>query len=328
MNNFFIFYGKQKIKSKVKTIHPPPPKNPLTKFLIVSNVFLTLAMLIGILTFSGGWHIPEEILSGTFKAAYNFSQNVTFQNNLNYDLEKFKPFTSCKDILEKSFEFSKFKLNSGIYKINPDGTNEFEVYCDMITDGGGWTLVWSNLRGGSNKPTTSLNWNNAINTIPIYQNDKQLNTNLEEVVVYTGLKYWKLIGENEIRYDWANDYNSNIDQSFIADYSLDENDFYRINMTNYNQRVGETEAGFYLTHNGMKFTTHDSDNDIHLGNGNCGTFYSLTPFWYNSCWSGSINGGGENEGSGKFNGAYWYKANLKWGTDDGEGAGNGWIFIR
>ena len=85
-------------------------------------------------------YTKKKILSGTFKGTYNFSSNVTFQNNLNYDLEKFGPFTSCRDILEKSFEFSKFKLNSGIYKINPDGTNEFEVYCDMETDGGGWII--------------------------------------------------------------------------------------------------------------------------------------------------------------------------------------------
>ena len=281
-------------------------------------------MLIGIITFSGGWHIPEEILSGTFKGTYNFSSNVTFQNNLNYEIEG--TFTSCKDILDNSYQFTNLRLNSGIYKINPDGTNEFEVYCDMITDGGGWTLVWSNLRGGSNKPTTSLNWDNAINTIPIYQNDKQLNTNLEEVVVYIGLKYWKLIGENEIRYDWANDYNSNIDQSFIADYSLDENDFYRLDMTNYNQRVGNEIAGIYSYHNGMKFTTYDKDND--LNGGNCGEVFSKTPFWYGSCWKGSINGGGENEGQDYFNGAYWYLADKYWGTDEGRGAGNGWIFIR
>ena len=196
----------------------------------------------------------------------------------------------------------------------------------MITDGGGWTLVWSNLREGSNKPTTSLNWNDAINTIPIYQPDKQLNTNLEEVVVYTGLKYWKLIGENEIRYDWANDYNSNIDQSFIADYSLDENDFYKINITNYNQRVGSKESRFYAYHNGMKFTTYDNDNSE--GIYDCGNIFSQTPFWYKECWSGSINGGGENEGEDYFNGAYWIGSNRYWGTDEGRGAGNGWIFIR
>ena len=283
-------------------------------------------MLVGIITFSGGWHIPEEILSGTFRGTYNFSENVTFQNKLNYDLEKFGDFTSCKDILDNSYQFTNFQLNNGIYKIKPDGTNEFEVFCDMITDGGGWTLVWSNLRGGSNKPTTSLNWDNAINTIPIYQPDKQLNTNLEEVVVYTGLKYWKLIGENEIRYDWANDYNSNIDQSFIADYSLDENDFYTINMTNYNQRVGSKESRFYAYHNGMKFTTYDKDND--LKSYNCAGSFSDTPFWYKECWSGSINGGGENEGEDYFNGAYWIGSNRYWGTDEGRGAGNGWIFIR
>ena len=319
----------KKLNSNSKQSTPPPPRNPLTKFLIISNIFLILTIFIGINTFSGGWHIPEEILSGTFKGKYNFSNevtfqsNVTFQNNLNYEIEG--TFTSCKDILNNSYQFTNFQLNSGIYKIKPDGTNEFEVYCDMITDGGGFTLVWSNLRGGSNKPTTSLNWDNAINTIPIYQPDKQLNTNLEEVVVYIGLKYWKLIGENEIRYDWANDYNSNIDQSFIADYSLDENDFYRLDMTNYNQRVGETEAGLYFHHNGLKFTTYDKVNSI---NENCGSLYSQTPFWYSGCWSGSINGGGENEGQDYFNGAYWIGSNRYWGIDRGDGAGNGWIFIR
>ena len=63
-------------------------------------------------------------------------------------------------------------------------------------------------------------------------------------------------------------------------------------MTNYNQRIGETEAGIYLFHNGLKFTTYDKVNSI---NENCGSYYSQTPFWYFGCWSGSINGGGENE---------------------------------
>ena len=37
---------------------------------------------------------------------------------------------------------------SGVYKINPDGLGEFEVFCDQKTAGGGWT-VFQKRRDGS-----------------------------------------------------------------------------------------------------------------------------------------------------------------------------------
>ncbi len=99
-----------------------------------------------------------DIVTGTenLKAYYTDSEYIKSSDSLIPML----PNQSCKRILDTG----KAK-GSKVYTINPTGSQKIRVYCDMDTDGGGWTLVLSW-------------WNNA--TIPVgttgnYQKEKLLN---------------------------------------------------------------------------------------------------------------------------------------------------------
>ena len=51
-------------------------------------------------------------------------------------------YKNCAEIYKQSSK------SNGVYKIDPDGLGEFEVFCDQKTAGGGWT-VFQKRRDGS-----------------------------------------------------------------------------------------------------------------------------------------------------------------------------------
>ncbi len=233
------------------------------------------------------------------------------------------PAINCKDLLTKS-PLTK----SGMYWVDPDGGGQgdpaYQVYCDMTTDGGGWTLVWSNLRGGTSKPMTNMTWAAATATLPIFFKGLP-SDNLEAWGVYTGIKRWAQLGNAQLRYSWSSDFGAGIQQSYRCNYGLNASTNYAISFSACTQLVGSVAPGLVTYHNSQQFSTFDADHDN--WGGNCSTSYSGSPFWYTSCWDGNINGGGEG-GNGYQNAAYWSGSAASTGAANGTGGGNGWIFIR
>ena len=171
---------------------------------------------------------------------------------------------------------------------------------------------------------TEIQWGAAINTYP--RVDGVLSGDLQSFIVYTWLTWWApLSPDSLLRYDWANDWGSPIDQSYRCTYSLNPGADYTISFSDCSQLIGSTPPGLTGYHNNRPFSTYDADHDASASN--CSGNYSNSPWWYGSCWDGNINGGGEWSG-GHVNGAYWSGSANQWGTNAGVGGGNGWIFIK
>ena len=67
---------------------------------------------------------------------------------------------SCKDILDRGDS-----SGDGSYWVDPDGSGAFEVFCDMSTDGGGWTEIYLAADGNLDSGTPGIPYDVSDTTL-------------------------------------------------------------------------------------------------------------------------------------------------------------------
>ncbi|KAF3703993.1 Microfibril-associated glycoprotein 4 36 kDa microfibril-associated glycoprotein [Channa argus] len=182
---------------------------------------------------------------------------------------------------------------SGVYTIFPIGaTSAVQVYCDMTSVGGQWTVFQRRMDGSVNfyRPWDQykIGFGNAAGEYWL---------GLESLFYMTLRKQYELLVDME-------DFNGNKAFARYSSFSIDsEFDGYKLNVS------GFTDGGAgdsLTTHNGQKFTTLDKDQD--LSGGNCARIF-LGAFWFNSCHTANPNGIYRWGADGTI-----YAVGVEWGT--------------
>ncbi|XP_063400109.1 fibrinogen-like protein A [Mytilus trossulus] len=162
---------------------------------------------------------------------------------------------------------------SGVYKVFPNQTEGVDVYCEMNSDEGHWTVFqrrengyvdfyrgWNEFKAGFGNPNHEFWLGNENLHSLTSQNNYEMRIELIDFDGNTAFAKYKefAIGDEHSKFKLtANDYHG------TAGNSLEHN-------------------------NGHRFSTKDSDNDNYPAS-NCATMY-LGAWWFNRCSASDLNG--------------------------------------
>ena len=217
---------------------------------------------------------------------------TNIQNSSGTTSEKYQKryiYTSCQDAMERGMTMS------GIYTVDlSNGSDPFPVYCDMTTDGGGWTVFQRRQDGSVDFYRKWVDYQNGFGDL-----NREFWLGLDKIHRLTETA--KLL-----RID-LQDFDGNRRYAKYTSFTIGNGDMkYALTFGQYSGDAGDSLE----YHNGMKFTTKDNDND--QDSRNCAVSFQGA-WWYNSCHHSNLNGVFINDGSrtdGKGLRWYYWKTNV------------------
>ncbi|XP_073259186.1 microfibril-associated glycoprotein 4-like [Porites lutea] len=192
--------------------------------------------------------------------------------------------------------------SNGVYHINPDGGSPMQVFCDLITNGSGWTVFQKRLDGSVD---FFRNWESYKNGFGDPNGEFWLGND----------KLHRLTFSDDVmlRVDME-DFDGNITYAEYTTFQVaDEADKYRIVIGGYSGTAGDSLADDFekgKIASNMQFSTKDADND--RSPHSCAQRHS-GGWWFNKCTLANPNGLYHN---GPYSGQY--PSGAKWATFRGQ----------
>nr|XP_060614868.1 angiopoietin-related protein 7 [Anolis sagrei ordinatus] len=183
--------------------------------------------------------------------------------------------TSADAVYDCSSLYQRNYRTSGVYRLLPDeflGTPELQVYCDMETEGGGWTIIQRRKVG---LISFSRDWKQYKQGFGSIQGDFWLgNEHIHRLTMRPTMLRVEL-----------EDWNGNTRYAQYSQFVMsNELNSYRLFLANFSGNVPHDSMRY---HNNTAFSTKDKDNDKCVDH--CAQLRK-GGYWYNCCTDSNLNG--------------------------------------
>uniref|UniRef100_H3DMC2 Fibrinogen-like 2a n=1 Tax=Tetraodon nigroviridis TaxID=99883 RepID=H3DMC2_TETNG len=215
----------------------------------------------------------ENITSAVNKLSSTCNTACPVQNSPQSNLSDMVAPRDCSD-----YNVLEAKKN-GVYRVTPDPRNgTFEVFCDMESFGGGWTVIQQRLNGSISFNRTWAEYKKGFGGLRgefwLGNDHIHLLTKAKDMILRIELEDFEGVREY-----------AKYDQFYVANEFLR----YRLSVSGYSGTAGNAlNFNKHFNHDQKFFSTPDRDNDLYPS-GNCGAYYS-SGWWFDACMSANLNG--------------------------------------